>query len=248
MNRQFCTASVGRVLSTTLALILGFSAVAPFGVRAQDAQDEAIKKAIHAETDAWFGADPEAWAGCWLHDQNCTRTLGSATVRGWEGFGPNVIKDLKDRKPFAMELKNEHYMIRKDNNLAWVVYDQRVIDAHNPTNASASKEFRVLSKQNGDWKIVSQITESDENPSQNIEARLNDTGYVLLGAGKTQEAIEVFQLNVRLFPTSANTYDSLGEAQAAAGDKPMAIKNYEKAVELDPSRDSSRAALAKLKQ
>ena len=41
-------------------------------------------------------------------------------------------------------------------------------------------------------------------------------------------------------------YDSLGEAHAAAGDKPRAIKNYDKSLQLNPQRESGKAALAKL--
>ena len=46
---------------------------------------------------------------------------------------------------------------------------------------------------------------------------MNDYGYQLLGAGKTQEAIAVFKQNAEKYPASWNTYDSLGEGLAAAG-------------------------------
>ncbi len=55
-------------------------------------------------------------------------------------------------------------------------------------------------------------------------------------------------MNVTLYPNSANAYDSLAEACALAGDKERAIANYETAIALDPKQESSKAALAKLKQ
>jgi len=71
-------------------------------------------------------------------------------------------------------------------------------------------------------------------------------GYRLLAAKKTKEAIDLLELNVKLFPQSANVYDSLGEAYAAAGEKALAIKNYKKSLELNPNSQSGKAALADL--
>lgn len=38
-----------------------------------------------------------------------------------------------------------------------------------------------------------------------------------------------------MFPKSSNTYDTLGEAYMADGNKDLALANYKKAVELDPA-------------
>jgi tetratricopeptide (TPR) repeat protein len=72
-------------------------------------------------------------------------------------------------------------------------------------------------------------------------------GYLLLQSGKTAEAIEMFKLGIRLYPQSWYAYDSLGEAYAAAGQKDLAIQNYEKSISLNPKNDTGKAALAKLK-
>lgn len=44
-----------------------------------------------------------------------------------------------------------------------------------------------------------------------------------------------------------NVYDSLGDALVAAGQKEKAIKNYEKALSIDPNFASSIVALKKVK-
>ena len=79
------------------------------------------------------------------------------------------------------------------------------------------------------------------------EAQMNRLGYALLTDKRIKEAIEVFKINTEDFPTSANTYDSLGEAYMIAGEKDLAIKNYEKSVELNPKNDGGIAALKKLR-
>lgn len=56
-----------------------------------------------------------------------------------------------------------------------------------------------------------------------------------------------FTPNVEAFPVSFNVYDSSGEAYAAAGEKDLAIKNYEKSAQLNPNSQSGIEALKKLK-
>ena len=66
------------------------------------------------------------------------------------------------------------------------------------------------------------------------ENDINNYGYVLLGQGQNDKAIEVFTLNTTKFPASPNTFDSLGEAYVAKGDNKNAIKNFKKALTMNP--------------
>ncbi|WP_081212135.1 serine hydrolase [Salegentibacter sediminis] len=80
------------------------------------------------------------------------------------------------------------------------------------------------------------------------EDEMNMIGYRLLQAGKTEEAITVFKINVEEFPESGNVYDSLGEAYLEAGQKELAIENYKKSVEIDPQNINGINILKKLEQ
>jgi Tfp pilus assembly protein PilF len=50
-----------------------------------------------------------------------------------------------------------------------------------------------------------------------------------------------------MFPKEFNTYDSLAEAYAAAGDNNNAIINYEKSVSLNPKNENAVEWLKKHK-
>lgn len=78
------------------------------------------------------------------------------------------------------------------------------------------------------------------------ESSTNRLGYQLLRKRDTESATEVFRLNVETHPSSPNVYDSLAEAYLAAGNNPLAIENYQKAVALDPRMRSAGAALHRL--
>lgn len=76
------------------------------------------------------------------------------------------------------------------------------------------------------------------------EAQLNGLGYRYLGRERIAEALAVFKLNVELFPASANTHDSLGEALLAGGDKPVALAAYRQSLALDPANENAAKIIA----
>lgn len=80
------------------------------------------------------------------------------------------------------------------------------------------------------------------------ENELNNFGYQLLRKKEFKAAIEVFALNTALYPKSANTFDSLGEAYMIAGDRKNAIKYYRKVLELDPNNKNAEEKLEQLKK
>jgi tetratricopeptide (TPR) repeat protein len=78
------------------------------------------------------------------------------------------------------------------------------------------------------------------------ERELNTLGYQLVGMKRLKDAIEIFKLNVEMFPKSANPYDSLGETYLADGQKDLALANYKKAVELDPANANALLIVRRL--
>jgi len=80
-----------------------------------------------------------------------------------------------------------------------------------------------------------------------IENTLINAGYELLNQNRMQEAIDVFVAVVEVFPGSWNAYDSLGEAYMKAGNRELAIKNYERSLALNPANTGGAEALKQLK-
>ncbi|HEX8246751.1 MAG TPA: serine hydrolase [Pyrinomonadaceae bacterium] len=82
---------------------------------------------------------------------------------------------------------------------------------------------------------------------QPSEKDLNDWAYRMLnGGGKPKDALEIFKLNVFLYPASANVYDSVAEAYAANGERELAVRNYKRSLELDPQNTNAVRQLKKL--
>jgi len=78
------------------------------------------------------------------------------------------------------------------------------------------------------------------------EDQLNSLGYQLINSHKYQEAVRILRLNTEVYPQSANTWDSLGEAYMNAGDKEQAIANYQKSLQLNPKNANAQKRLKRL--
>lgn len=79
------------------------------------------------------------------------------------------------------------------------------------------------------------------------EKHLNALGYKVIEHGKLDFAIALFKLNAERFPQSANVWDSLAEGYMKAGQRDLAIANYEKSLALDPKNDNAKKMLEKLR-
>jgi len=65
------------------------------------------------------------------------------------------------------------------------------------------------------------------------EGEFNSLGYQHLRKNEFKDAIEVFKINVALYPESDNVYDSLADAYLRSGDSLEAFNNFTKALELN---------------
>ncbi len=89
-----------------------------------------------------------------------------------------------------------------------------------------------------------------EHPSMEIpEWKLNNLGLQLLfNPSKSEQSIQVFSLATEIYPTSANLFDSLAEAYLHLGNKPKAIENFEKSLELNAQNQNAIDRLQQLRK
>jgi hypothetical protein len=106
----------------------------------------------------------------------------------------------------------------------------------------------ALLEKKGDAKAAQETR--DRAMKLATEVDINARGYQLIGEKKVDEAIALFRKNVKDYPNSWNTYDSLGEALAIKGDMKASIEAYNKALAMttDPvQKKRIQDILAKMK-
>lgn len=108
----------------------------------------------------------------------------------------------------------------------------------------------LASKKN--YKNLVQLHDSilKNHPSFKIpEGHLNALGLQLVFNPKTShQGIRVFLLGAKLYPNSANLYDSLAEGYLFMGDVEKAIESFEKSLELNPQNQNAISRLEQLKK
>jgi uncharacterized membrane protein len=119
-------------------------------------------------------------------------------------------------------------------------YDPRKSIAETLSATSVSTGINSAVRQYHDLKAAEASTYNFD------EDELNNLGYEFIRSKKFKEAIGVLQLNVEAYPQSSNVYDSLGEAYMDDGNKPLAIANYQKSLQLNPKSKNGALMLQKL--
>jgi tetratricopeptide (TPR) repeat protein len=145
---------------------------------------------------------------------NAAEELKGPTGFNWQGYASAANYALQNKLDYDQALK-------------WV--DQAI--AQNSSFNTLSLKANILKAQG---KTVESDSIMNAAISVSTENELNLYAYQLLNAGQHDKAIEMFILNTKRFPKSANTWDSLGEGYATKGDKKNAIINFKKSISLNP--------------
>jgi tetratricopeptide (TPR) repeat protein len=237
-------------------VLLLCAAISP--VVAQTAQEQAVLNVARLETETFLKLDSVKWKTFFIHNDKTSRVYSGRSwynsTQGWPTLSKLMIQWMreqgKDNNYNKVTVSKPTFNI--SSNLATVIYDQSLTsDKTDTLPALNTKEFRTLLKQNEEWKIVSIASYDTASYSsvrpQAVEDEINALGYRFLFAKNIEKAIEVFKFNVQMYPNAWNPYDSLGEGYAAAGNKKLAILNYEKSVQLNPKNENGKKILAQLK-
>jgi tetratricopeptide (TPR) repeat protein len=145
---------------------------------------------------------------------NAADQLKNTVGFSWQGYSSAANYALQNK-------------VNLDQGLVWI--DQAIAQNTN---------FTTLSIKSNLLKEAGKTAEADKMMKDALdvatEVELNTYGYQLINQGQTDKAIEMFILNTKRHPNSANAWDSLGEAYVTKGDKEKAIANFKKSLSLNP--------------
>jgi tetratricopeptide (TPR) repeat protein len=164
-----------------------------------------------------------------------------ASTLWWQNLDPRDRR-LWTGPQLAAELTSKDYFTNNDPALKAILnYSPKKELTEQLMEALSANDLALAGKRFREFK------NDPANTYLNTEATMNSFGYKLIGMKRLDHAIEIFKLNTEAYPQSSNVWDSLGEAYMNKGNKELAIKNYEKALELDPSNANAAAILKRLR-
>lgn len=168
--------------------------------------------------------------------------------RGREGIKPLQIndssfymKELNEKIMFVTAPKMHIELVEKTEHKG-VKYQFRKMN----TGEKTPKEyFNAKDFKNAKIGFL-KIQETDSLNPAIKQSVLNRVGYNYLNNKHLNNAIEILKINTFLYPTSSNTYDSLGDAYLKNKDTTNAIVNYKKALSINPENRGSLRTLEML--
>lgn len=180
-----------------------------------------------------------------LEDIGNTSKLDGVMARGGWIPEPKLHQMLENLpNDYKAEMESTTRLLG-NNPAAAILY----LDENDPFGQLGGLILENFASQEGFEKLKNMLQQvKQKNPGSSLikESTLNNLGYKLIGRKKINEAIEIFLINVELYPDSANVYDSLAEGYMINGDKELAIKNYKRSLELNPQNDGAIQYLKKL--
>ena len=193
------------------------------------------------KTDYGFG---------WFLEEDTTKPQTVSHSGGWVGFVTFLFNEVETKSGFIVLSNNS------GENFGDIMRGISSIREGKPyviPKESVSKEMakRILTEDVNSAMTYYHDKKSNTLKYQISEGDLNALGYQLLGEDHLDKAIDVFKLNIEEYPTSANPYDSYGDALLMKGDSLNALKNFKKCFEMDSTlsfaKDKSEKLEAALK-
>ncbi|WP_369764723.1 endo-arabinase [Flavobacterium sp. WC2429] len=122
--------------------------------KAQNSEQENIKKLLEKESATYRSGDSKAHASCW-HIQPYSRILVSTTDGNTYDIPPaEMVKISEDNTPRGGSSINTNYKISINGKTAWVSHNEE--STAKDGTISYSYEIRLLEKIKKEWKLVGQ--------------------------------------------------------------------------------------------
>lgn len=92
------------------------------------------------------------------------------------------------------------------------------------------------------------IQKNDSLDNAINENNFNKLGYKALKEKNYEKALQIFNINIKLYPNSANVYDSYADALKQTGDTLQAIEFYKKSLSIDSGNQRAKKFIEKYDQ
>lgn len=170
--------------------------------------------------------------------------------RGNDNIEPLKVND----STFYLQEMNEKFIFKMQPKVHIILAPKREHDGREyafPKLADGEKTPReyLLNKEYEKALLGYKAIQKKDSLDRTIRERtFNRLGYQMIRNNKIDEAIEIFKINIKMYPNSSNTYDSLADGYLEKKDTVNAILYYKKALSINPENRSSKRRLKKITQ
>ncbi|WP_179351836.1 serine hydrolase [Winogradskyella vidalii] len=168
----------------------------------------------------------------WFLEQDPSKPKTVFHSGGWVGFVTFLYNELDTKSGFIILTNNT------TNDFGTIINGISNIRAGQPyqmpkTALATEMAKRILTEDSNTAMRYYHTHKLDTLNYSVSEGDLNVLGYQLLNEDELDAALAIFKLNIEEHPTSANPYDSYGDALLLKGDSIHALKHFKKCFEMD---------------
>lgn len=168
--------------------------------------------------------------------------------------GASAIKPLKigENTFFVKEMNEKIQFLKNPNNgkeyLVFVPKENEPIQFNFKKLAPTEKipsEYLANNEFDKALEAYINIQKKDSLDPVIKEQHFNRLGYQKLKEKKYEKALQIFKINITLYPNSSNVYDSYADALRNSGDTIQAIEYYKKSITLDSGNRNAKRFIEK---
>lgn len=151
------------------------------------------------------------------------------------------VKEMNEKIEFIQNEKNETilHIIPKKNDTLNQEYRKLGLNEKIPSEYLQDGNFE---KALAGYLAIKQTDSLNEIIKEHYFNRL---GYNKINANKFDEALDIFKINIELYPNSSNVYDSYADALKRKGDTVQAIIFYKKSLKIDSGNKRAKKFIEK---
>lgn len=151
------------------------------------------------------------------------------------------MKELNEKMLFVNKPKM-HIELAKKTEHEGIKYNFKKLNANEktPSEYFKAKEFDKA------LLAFKKIQKEDSLSPIIRQWSINSMGYDFVRKDNFDDALEVFKINVALYPKSSNVFNSLGEAYYLKKDTVNALLNFKKSLSLNSENNNSKRFIKKL--
>jgi tetratricopeptide (TPR) repeat protein len=153
------------------------------------------------------------------------------------------VKEMNEKIQFKTNPKNgKNYLVfvpKTENDTLQYRIRKLVVNENIPSEYLKNNEF---DKALESYLILQKNDSLDASLNEN---NFNKLGYKELREKNYEKALNIFKINIALYPNSANVYDSYADALRKKGDTVQAIIYYKKSLSRDSGNRSAKKFVEK---
>lgn len=183
----------------------------------------------------------------WKFPKDTTAPKAIFHAGDWVGFGTYLYHEI--------ETKSGYIVLTNDN---WEAFES-ITDAIDSIRVGApyilqkKSMGRELLKQRFSKNLDAAIrfyekNKTDSNLYNADVYEIQNAGYELMNNNYLDDALQLFQLNIKEYPSAPNTYAAYADALSIKGDTLKAIKNYKASLRIDSTFNYSKNRIAVLEK